>query len=444
MSNTQRDASKGALLVLFLVTMIDLIGFGIVIPFLTYLVEDLADSQGIVEVGIWVGILMTSYSAAQFLFSPIWGSISDRIGRRPVLMIGLVGNTVFFTMFGLANTLLIALVARFLAGVFNGNIAVARAYIGDVSTPKQLATRMGLIGAAFGLGFTIGPFIGGELSDPASKWSAFESTIFETYPYLLPCIAASVLSLLSLIVAYKNLPESLPVELRSKKSNMDLISRFKSSSKNIASTLLSGSISVVIWMTMLFVFGFTIMHAVFILYTGMDVSNGGLSFNEAQNGRIFAVIGIAGILTQGILIGPLSRTFGSRRLLPISCLITGLGLTLIPYTEPEYAFIQLGMVSILIAVGNGIFQPSSSTILTTMAKDNGLELGVVMGAQESVSAFSRILGPLTGGFVWVLTVNKSAPFDYHTAFHLCGLLMVLAAIMSLKIVKTPDKSSSEE
>ena len=444
MSNTQRDASKGALLVLFLVTMIDLIGFGIVIPFLTYLVEDLADSQGIVEVGIWVGILMTSYSAAQFLFSPIWGSISDRIGRRPVLMIGLVGNTVFFTMFGLANTLLIALVARFLAGVFYGNIAVARAYIGDVSTPKQLATRMGLIGAAFGLGFTIGPFIGGELSDPASKWSAFESTIFETYPYLLPCIAASVLSLLSLIVAYKNLPESLPVELRSKKSNMDLISRFKSSSRNIASTLFSGSISVVIWMTMLFVFGFTIMHAVFILYTGMDVSSGGLSFNEAQNGRIFAVIGIAGILTQGILIGPLSRKFGSRRLLPISCLITGLGLTLIPYTEPEYAFIQLGMVSILIAVGNGIFQPSSSTILTTLAKDNGLELGVVMGAQESVSAFSRILGPLTGGFVWVLTVNKSAPFDYHTAFHLCGLLMVLAAIISLKIVKPQEQISSEE
>ena len=444
MSNIQRDASKGALLVLFLVTMIDLIGFGIVIPFLTYLVEDLADSQGIVEVGIWVGILMTSYSAAQFLFSPIWGSISDRIGRRPVLMIGLIGNTVFFTMFGLANTLFIALVARFLAGVFNGNIAVARAYIGDVSTPKQLATRMGLIGAAFGLGFTIGPFIGGELSDPASKWSAFESTIFETYPYLLPCIAASVLSLFSLIVAYKNLPESLPVELRSKKSNMDLISRFKSSSKNIASTLFSGSISVVIWMTMLFVFGFTIMHAVFILYTGMDVSSGGLSFNEAQNGRIFAVIGIAGILTQGVLIGPLSRRFGSRRLLPISCLITGLGLTLIPYTEPEYAFIQLGMVSILIAVGNGIFQPSSSTILTTLAKDNGLELGVVMGAQESVSAFSRILGPLTGGFVWVLTVNKSAPFDYHTSFHLCGLLMVFAAIISLKIVKPQEKISSEE
>ena len=142
------DAGKGALIVLFLVTMIDMIGFGIVIPFLTYLVEDLAADQNITSTGIWVGLLMTSYSAAQFLFSPIWGGLSDRIGRRPVLMIGLVGNTVFFTMFGLANSLLMALVARFLAGVFNGNIAVARAYIGDVSTPKQLATRMGLIGAA--------------------------------------------------------------------------------------------------------------------------------------------------------------------------------------------------------------------------------------------------------------------------------------------------------
>ena len=189
-SETTVTAGKSALLVLFLVTMIDMIGFGIVIPFLTYLVEDLAASEGITEVGLWVGLLMTSYSAAQFLFSPFWGSVSDRIGRRPVLMVGLVGNTVFFAMFGLANTLLIALAARFMAGVFNGNLAVARAYIGDVSTPSQLTTRMGIIGAAFGLGFTIGPFIGGELSNPAARWDIFVDTIFETYPYLLPCIAA--------------------------------------------------------------------------------------------------------------------------------------------------------------------------------------------------------------------------------------------------------------
>ena len=188
------DAGKGALLVLFLVTMIDMIGFGIVIPFLTYLVEDLATENDVLDIGIWVGLLMTSYSAAQFLFSPIWGGLSDRIGRRPVLMIGLLGNTVFFTMFGLANTLYMALIARFFAGVFNGNIAVARAYIGDVSTSTQLASRMGIIGAAFGLGFTVGPFLGGELSSPAERWDMFVGTIFETYPYLLPCIIASLLS----------------------------------------------------------------------------------------------------------------------------------------------------------------------------------------------------------------------------------------------------------
>ena len=196
-----RDAGKGALLVLFLVTMIDLIGFGIVIPFLTYLVEDLTPANQTANIGLWVGLLMTSYSAAQFLFAPFWGSLSDRIGRRPVLMVGLVGNTVFFTMFGLANTLLIAFIARFLAGVFNGNIAVARAYIGDVSTPQQLATRMGIIGAAFGLGFTFGPFIGGELSNPAARWDLFQNTIFDTHPYLLPCAVASVLSIFSLLIA---------------------------------------------------------------------------------------------------------------------------------------------------------------------------------------------------------------------------------------------------
>ena len=127
MSDSNGETGKAALAVLFLVTMIDLIGFGIIIPFLTYLVKDLAEAEGIVRIGLWVGLLMTSYSAAQFLSAPFWGSLSDRIGRRPVLMLGLVGNTVFFTAFGFSNTLLFALSMRFLAGFSNGNIAVARA-----------------------------------------------------------------------------------------------------------------------------------------------------------------------------------------------------------------------------------------------------------------------------------------------------------------------------
>lgn len=432
-STAVQDAGKGALVVLFLVTMIDMIGFGIVIPFLTYLVEDLTPENQVVNIGLWVGLLMTSYSAAQFLFSPLWGSLSDRIGRRPVLMVGLVGNTVFFTMFGLANTLLIAFVARFLAGVFNGNLAVARAYIGDVSSPQELATRMGLIGAAFGLGFTFGPFIGGELSDPAARWSFFQDTIFETHPYLLPCVVASLLSLFSLAVAYRSLPESLPVEQRTKSEPLPWTSNMAQMMKNSASMLKSQNVSLIIWVSMLFTFGFTIMHAVFILYTEMDPVNGGLAFSEADNGRIFAMIGISGIFTQAILIGPLTRRFGSRRLLPFASALAGVGLVLVPYTQAENAWFQILLVSFLIAVGNGIFQPSSSSFLTRVAKDNGYELGVVMGAQESLGAFARILGPLTGGLVWTLTVSRAWPFDYHTAFHLCGLMMLFASLLALRI-----------
>jgi DHA1 family tetracycline resistance protein-like MFS transporter len=445
MAEPVKDAGKGALLVLFLVTMIDMIGFGIIIPFLTYLVKDLAQAEGVVQVGLWVGLLMTSYSAAQFLFSPFWGSLSDRIGRRPVLMVGLVGNTVFFTAFGFSNTLLFALAMRFLAGVFNGNIAVARAYIGDVSTPQQLATRMGLIGAAFGLGFTIGPFIGGEFSSPAERWDFFVGTVFDTYPYLLPCVIASVLSTGSLVLAFYKLPESVNVQAKSElKERKAWTAHMVGMAKNSVAMLGTSSIGAMIWVSMLFIFGFTVMHAVFILYTEMSVSLGGLGFSEQDNGRVFAMIGLLGILTQGALIGPLTRKYGTRRLIPASILVTGLGLTLIPYTQASMAWIQMLLVCSCIAIGNGLFQPSSSTYLTRIAREEGYDLGAVMGAQESLGAFARILGPLSGGLVWELTASGSYPWDYHTAFHLCGALMVISALLTLRLPALSNLEAGEQ
>ena len=445
MTSTVNDAGKGALLALFLVTMIDMIGFGIIIPFLTYLVQDLAEAQGVVQIGLWVGLLMTAYSTAQFLSSPFWGSLSDRMGRRPILMFGLVGNTVFFTAFGFSTTLLFALSMRFFAGVFNGNIAVARAYIGDVSTPKQLATRMGLIGAAFGLGFTIGPFIGGEFSNPAERWDLFVGTVFETYPYLLPCVIASVLSAGSLVLAYFKLPESLSVAERpAQAERVPWGKEMATMASNSIQMLRTAGIGAMIWVTMLFMLGFTVMHAVFILYTEMDASAGGLGFSEQDNGRVFAMIGLLGILTQGVLIGPLTRRFGTRRLLPLSITLTGFGLFMIPYTQASLAWIQLLVVCSCIAIGNGVFQPSSSAYLTQLARKDGYDLGAVMGAQESLGAFARILGPLSGGFAWELTVNGTYPFDYHTAFHLCGLLMVICAILTLRIPTLPPLEEPDD
>ena len=160
-----------------------------------------------------------------------------------------------------------------------------------------------------------------------------------------------------------------------------------------------GSIALIIWVAMLFTFGFTIMHAIFILFTGMPTTDGGLGFNEADNGRIFAMIGVTGIITQGFLIGPMTKRFGSRKLLTFAALLTGLGLVLIPYSQPEYAWVHILSITGLLSIGSGLFQPSSSTLLAQFAKAEGYELGIVMGANESLGAFARILGPISGGVV---------------------------------------------
>lgn len=443
MEDSEQSTVRGQLLILFLVTFIDMIGFGIVIPFLTYLVEDLAVEASITSIGLWVGLVMTAYPMAQFLSAPLWGSLSDRIGRRPILMIGLIGNTFCFALFGLAPTLFIAIVARFLAGFFNGNIAVARAYIGDISRPEQMASRMGLIGASFGLGFTFGPFIGGELSAPAERWAVFEGTIFDAYPYLLPCLVASALSIVSLVLARTRLPESLPREARRSTQGLDWAGTMKSSFSGLATSMRTPAIGPLLWVSMLYSFGFTIMHAVFILFTEMSPDAGGLGFTEAQNGRVFAVIGLTGIVVQGGLIRPLSKRFSSRGMLPVAVVITGIGLGAIPYASVEYAWLWLLPTCIVISTGSGIFQPTSSSLMASYAQGGGKELGGVMGAMESASAFARILGPVTGGLVWTLTVDGTGWLTYRSVFHLCATIMALTLLVSLRLPSEPSSGRSE-
>jgi len=423
-----------ALPILFLVVMIDMIGFGIVIPFLTYFIEDLATMQGVLEVGLWVGLMMMSYSAAQFIFSPFWGSLSDRLGRKPILLIGLVGNTIFFTLFGISTTLIMALVARFFAGAFNANIAVAKAYIGDISDKTNLAKRMGLIGAAFGVGFTIGPFIGGEFSSPAEKWDWFAGTIFDTHPYLLPCLIASLLSTVSFFFAIKKLPES-HIPSSEIKINLNPINHVSNMIKDLGKVIKMPQLGRLVMISVMFTYGFTIMHAVFVLFTEYD-----LGFDEAQNGRIFAIIGINGLIIQGGLIGPLTKRYGSNFLMKVGTIVCGMGLLLIPYVSHEHIWITMGAVVVLVSTGNALFQPSFSAILAQRTSEEGQEMGMVMGAQESASAFARIIGPLTGGIVWDYTVLKTGILSIATAFHLCAIMMCIAFLLQLGMKSYIPKS----
>ncbi len=421
-STSVKGNSVNPMVVLFLVLVVDMIGFTMIIPFLTFQVKDLANPEQ--SLGIWVAVIMAAYAIAQFLFSPMWGGLSDRIGRRPVLMIGLAGNTAFFVLFGIANTLWFALIARFLTGLFNANVAVTRAYVADISTPEEIPSRMGILGAAFGLGFTIGPAIGGWLSEPAEwKWtSIFEDTIFDSHPYLLPCVVASSLSLFSFILAWRILEESAQISDK-KKDRIGLIQTLNNNFKDVLVMLKRPIVSPLLWSFTFFWVGFTIMHATFILFTMMPSSDGGLGFNAAQNGTIFVSIGLIGAITQGGLIGPLTKKFGSTNLLGVGIILAGLGLSSIPYVTADVAWVGLITVTGFVAFGNGIAAPSRATLLARYSGRG--ELGMVMGVAESLRAMSSIVGVLLGGIVWDLTVDRTDIFDYHTAFRLCGIFALI-------------------
>lgn len=430
--NQSKNSPMG---ILFLVVLIDMLGFTIVIPFLTYFIQDLASAEGIVDVGrrdLWVGVVISCYSLAQFIFTPILGSLSDNYGRRPIIIFGLISNSIFFIVFGLSQSLSMALLARFLAGAGNGNIAVARAYIGDISEPSEISRRMGMIGAAFGLGFMIGPFIGGLLSDPATSIGGiFDTSFWLKYPYLLPCIFSSILSLISLFMAIIWLPESLSNESRDSQLESPL-KEIRNIFDNLISVLKFPQISTLILANFLFMFGFSMMHGTFILFTAMEIENGGLGFSEMQNGWIFAFIGVIGVIIQGGLIGKLTDRYSMKNLMLFGTLLCGLGITSLPYV-PSSASWFIFLSSAALATGNALFSPTQSSLLTFATNDSGYELGAVMGAQEGYSALARIIGPLLAAYIWSETVEGIGLWTYHTCFRVAGLIFIVALILQIKI-----------
>ena len=422
--------------ILFLVVFVDMLGLTLVIPFLTYFVQDLASAEGIVDTGsrdFWVGIVIATYSLAQFISTPILGSISDRIGRRPVLMFGLAANSLFFIVFGLSGSLTMAIIARFLAGAGNGNIAVAKAYIGDISEDDQVAGRMGMLGAAFGLGFMIGPFLGGVLSDPATGIGGpFDTQFWSDYPYLLPCLFSSAMSAIALILASFMLPESLPKESRSE-TEKSPISQLGATFTSIASVLRLPNISALVNVNFLFLVGFTMMHGTFILFTSMEPESGGLGWSERENGWVFAFIGLVGVVVQGGLIRPLVRRFSLRGLMLAGTVLTGIGIASIPYSSADMPMLIFWSFCAAFAIGNGIYSPTQSSLLTFASKQGGHELGTIMGAQEGLGALARIIGPLLSAVIWSETVEGSGLWSYHTCFRVAGLIFFLAVLLQLTL-----------
>jgi DHA1 family tetracycline resistance protein-like MFS transporter len=375
--------------ILFLVVFVDLLGFGMVIPVMPRYAAELGAPTA------WIGLLLTGYSAMQFIFAPIWGRLSDRVGRRPVLLVSIGMTAVGFVGYSLAPDFGWLLASRLFAGAATANLAIARAYVADVTTVENRAKGMGMIGASFGLGFILGPAIASWLSH---------------YSLAAPGYAAAALSLANLVAAWIILPEPAQhVAAPHQRRFAALTGELRH--PGIRRLLLTSFIAIL---------AFAALEATFSLLA-KDV----FQLDQAHVGFVFAYIGVVAVVMQGGLIGPLTRRFGETRLL-----VVGLALQAVTFVFLPYVGTLGAMLAVLapMSVGSGLVQPSISSLLSRMAKRE--DQGGTLGIGESASAMGRIIGPEAGTFTYS---HVSFGFPYVAG----GVLMGVAAVVAATLLRVP-------
>ncbi|HEX7174252.1 MAG TPA: MFS transporter [Pyrinomonadaceae bacterium] len=376
---------RSPLFVIFVTVFIDLVGFGIVIPILPYYVESFGGTPR------QQGLLLTSYSVMQLIFSPILGRMSDKYGRRPVLFLSLVGSGVGFLIMGFAGSLWMLFAGRILAGITGGNISTAQAYIADVTTPENRAKGMGMFGAAFGLGFIFGPAIGGIMG----WWLGIHA----------PVIFAGLLALANAALLYFTLPETITPDHPARTTVRGWGHFFQQ--------LRQRRLAIVLLVYFLFVVSFSIMTTTFIYYTILRYD-----YNARDNGYLFAYIGVLAAVVQGLLIGRLVKRWGEAALVIAGAFVLTASLALLPYVgRPESGWHGgvWGLLALLacFSLGNSLATPSLSSLASKSV--GPAEQGGVLGATQSAASLARAVGPYLGG---VLIYSAAAPrgFDDHTIF----------------------------
>jgi len=363
---------RSPLLVIFVTVFIDLVGFGIVIPVLPFYVEGSRFNASPRA----VGLLFASYSIMQLVFTPILGRLSDRYGRRPILFFSLIGTSAGFFILGFATTLWMLFAGRIIDGITGGNISTAQAYIADVTTKENRAKGMGLIGAAFGLGFIFGPAIGGILS----KWD-LDIAGMHVPGIAVPFLFAGLLALANATLLYFVLPETVKPGHPARASAAT--GRWSQLFKALHQTRLATVLAVYF----LFVTAFSIMTSSFGLFTLFR-----FGFDAHDTGWIFAFVGVIGAVVQGGLIGRLVKKFGEPALVIAGALMFTASLVLIPLTGPHTGTAALLGLGALFAVGNGLATPSLTSLASKSAGAG--EQGGVLGVTQSVASLARVVGPL--------------------------------------------------
>jgi MFS family permease len=389
---------RGSLLVLFLIVVIDLIGFGIVLPLLPRYGE-------LYHVAPWqIGLLMASFSAMQFVFAPFWGRLSDRKGRRPILMVGLFGSVVAYTVFGFAQSYAVLLLSRLAAGFFGATIGAAQAYIADVTTDAERGRGMALIGAAFGLGFTIGPAIGGYAH--AHLGSA------------APGLIAAGLSGIALLLALAVLPEPPQHHERAGRRLFDTTA--------VRHALATPSVPLILLLQFGATFAFASFEATLSLLTEKR-----WRYDAAENGKVFTFVGLVLVLSQGFVVRRFLPRVGERNFVVAGCALMAGGLAGLALIETVPLLYVTLAVSVL---GFAMVTPSLASLLSRRTSSE--HQGEVLGLGQSMLSLARVLGPMWGnvlfGVAWTLPYIAAANI----------LLVAVLLAVRLRRMDVPDAAAS--
>ncbi|HEU4387999.1 MAG TPA: MFS transporter [Blastocatellia bacterium] len=400
--------ARSPLVIIFITVFIDLVGFGIVIPVLPLYAERFRASP------VVIGLLVSVFSAMQFIFAPILGRLSDRVGRRPVLLVSLIGTAAGFLIMGLAGSLWLLFLARIVDGITGGNISIAQAYIADVTPPDQRSRGMGMIGAAFGLGFIFGPAIAGVMSH-----------ISPGAPFLF----AAGLSAANAVALYFLLPESLSAEHRVEAARRSSILSVLQKS---GSWQLGGVMATYFFATL----AFALLTMVYSLFT-----NKRFGLDATHNGYVFAYLGVLGAAIQGGLLGRLLKVASEKSLAVVGIAVLAASMLALPISTGIAVLI---VVSSGVAIGNSFATP---TLNGLASKSVGPALqGQVLGTLQSSASLARILGPLIGGWLLDYDLNNHTTRYGRTPFWAGGAIMIIALLIALTLqpARAPEEESGQE
>ncbi len=421
MTQDHRTASVPSIAVLFAIVFINLVGFGLVVPLLPFFAQSL-------KAEAWqITLMFSAYSLGQFFAEPFWGRLSDRIGRKPVLLATLVANAIGYLALAFVPDIWTAIAIRLFTGLGAGNISTVQGYVADVTPPERRAGRMGLIGAAFGLGFIVGPGLGGLLVQPQLGHLGYQ----------LPIFVASALAALAAI--------GVIVFLKESRGPADPAAPRPPFLSGLRDAVANPVLSRVLMVTLVYMAGFSAMESVFGLW-----AEARYGWNAREVGLSFMIVGVVSALNQGLFTGRLARRFGEARVLAIGMLLFGASLivqVLAPVQWFPATSLDMGLFSLPVmqgwiipvvmafgACGMSLAMPNISTLISRSTPPD--RQGAMLGLNMASGSIARIFGPIVAGALY-------SGLGHDWPFIVGAALTVPAAIMAINAGRAFSRRQAE-